>query len=145
VLGIADVDPEPTLGTTERFSAEHGYRSVVGPQNRGLQVQGADYTFANGINNSGTIVGDYTTDIGSSGFLLSGGVFTTIQFPGSAATEIYGINDSGAIVGDYSDADGNVHAFIATSVPEPSSALLAGIALPLIVVWARRRRLGQNA
>ena len=110
-----------------------------------IQVQGADYTFANGINNLGTIVGDYTTDIGASGFLLSGGVFTTIQFPGAAVTEIYGINDSGMIVGDYSDADGNVHAFIATSVPEPSSALLAGIAFPLIVAWARWRRPGRNA
>ncbi len=109
-----------------------------------IQIQGADYTFANGINNLGTIVGDYTTDVGASGFLLSGGVFTTIQFPGAAVTEIYGINDSGMIVGDYSDADGNVHAFIAASVPEPSTALLAAVALLLIVAWARRRRPGRN-
>ena len=91
---------------------------------------GRRFTFANGINNAGTIVGDYTTATGASGFVLSGGVFTTIQVPGAAVTEIYGINDSGMIVGDYSDADGNVHAFIATSVPEPSSALLAGISCP---------------
>ena len=31
--------------------------------------------------------------LGASGFFLSGGVFTTIQVPGSAAMEIYGIND----------------------------------------------------
>jgi hypothetical protein len=43
-------------------------------------------------------------------------------------------------VGYYDTADGGLHAFIATPVPEPSSALLAGIALSLIVASARLRR-----
>ena len=77
--------------------------------------------------------------------MLSGGVFTTIQVPGASATEIYGINDHGMIVGDYIDGDGDLHAFIATSVPEPSSALLAGVAFSLIAAWARRRRPGRKA
>jgi len=35
------------------------------------------------------------------GFLLSGGVYTTIDVPGSTGTIAYGINNSGEIVGEY--------------------------------------------
>jgi PEP-CTERM motif len=74
--------------------------------------------------------------------VLSGGVFTTIQVPGALDTVVYGINDAGTLVGYYDTADGGLHAFIATSVPEPSSLLMFGVAIPLIVVWARLRRTG---
>ena len=39
MLGIADVDPEPTPGTTGFLAPEHGHRGVVGPQDGRLQHQ----------------------------------------------------------------------------------------------------------
>jgi uncharacterized membrane protein len=41
------------------------------------------------------------------GFLLSGGVFTTINGPDASGTEAYGINNSGQIVGNYTDSEIN--------------------------------------
>jgi uncharacterized membrane protein len=64
-------------------------------------------TRALGINNLGAIVGD----AGLNGFLLSGGHFTTIRFPGSTRTEAFGINDFGVIVGLYADAKNFDHGF----------------------------------
>lgn len=72
-----------------------------------IDVPGAYWTSAIGINNSGDVVGDFhyrwSTD---HGFLYSGGRFTTIDFPGATSTEAYGINDSGVIVGQFSDGTG---------------------------------------
>jgi uncharacterized membrane protein len=64
-------------------------------------------TRALGINNLGAIVGT----AGPNGFLLNGGHFTTIRFPGSTLTEAFGINDFGVIVGIYFDAKNFTHGF----------------------------------
>ena len=69
----------------------------------------ARQTVANGINPAGDIVGVYTDGVGKQhGFLLSGGQFTTIDFPGALAgvvgtlpTSANGINPAGEIVGNY--------------------------------------------
>jgi hypothetical protein len=69
----------------------------------------ARQTIANGINPAGDIVGVYTDGVGKQhGFLLSGGQFTTIDFPGALAgvvgtlpTSANGINPAGEIVGNY--------------------------------------------
>jgi hypothetical protein len=110
-----------------------------------FRVPDAHFTQAQGINDAGTIVGLYNDGNHTSGFVLDGGVFTTIQVPGALDTVIYGINDAGTLVGIYNGADGITHAFVANVVPEPSSALLAAVAFPLIVAWAPRRRAGQDA
>jgi len=58
-------------------------------------------TVANGINNSGEIVGSYYDSTGTriSGFLDNGGVFTTITVAANTNTFATGINDNGQIVG----------------------------------------------
>ena len=65
-----------------------------------------DVDSANGINNSGQIVGE----TGNDGFLLSGGNYTTLDVPGSTFTQPVGINDAGQIVGVY--GAGSNHGFL---------------------------------
>lgn len=45
------------------------------------------------------------------GFLLSGGNFTSIQYPGAVETDARGIGPSGDIVGVYVDSDGRGHGY----------------------------------
>ena len=72
------------------------------------------YTLAQGINDNGQIVGSYTRSaVGPRyhGFLLSSGVFTTLDAStGNFDTEASGINNGLEIVGHYFDASG-VHGF----------------------------------
>jgi len=58
--------------------------------------------------------GSYLANAGEiHGFLLSGGVFTSFDPPGSGGTVAFGINDLGAIVGAYLDSSG-AHGFLRT-------------------------------
>jgi probable HAF family extracellular repeat protein len=68
---------------------------------------GSNSTLANGVNDLGQIVGSS----GSSGFLYSGGVYTSLNVTGATGTQAYGINNSGNIVGSYSDGNGT-HGFL---------------------------------
>ena len=90
-----------------------------------LNYPGAASTFAFGINNAGTIVGDYSDASGSHGFSLSGTTYTPLNYPGGNNTAASGINNAGTIVGYYSDASGG-RSFLATpvvvSVPQPTAA-----------------------
>ncbi len=70
---------------------------------------------AEGINNAGVIVGVYFDVNGAShGFVLSGGVYTTVDVPGATGTAINSINAKGEIVGSYDDAGGATHGFRGT-------------------------------
>ncbi|MEJ7636977.1 MAG: hypothetical protein WKF75_03045 [Singulisphaera sp.] len=89
------------------------------------------------------------------------GLFATdpslIQFPNPPSTllpvERYDSYTGGLFTVQIRDANGRFVESAAiefqltslTAVPEPSSALLAGVAFPLIVAWAQRRRSGRNA
>ena len=66
-----------------------------------LVVPGSIYTSAGGINDLGSVVGNFiaTPQGPSQGYLYSGGKYTTIDFPGAAQTFLGGINNSGAITG----------------------------------------------
>jgi uncharacterized membrane protein len=79
-----------------------------------IRVPNSDSTIAAGINANGDIVGWYLDKVGMHGFLLSGGAYTSIDFPGSAAdTEAWKINDYGEIAGRYRGAtDGKYHMFV---------------------------------
>jgi len=62
---------------------------------------GGASTFAEGINDNGQIVGWYADSClcKGHGFLLSGGIYTTVDVPGFGATYPFGINNHGEIVG----------------------------------------------
>ena len=66
-----------------------------------IDPPGSTGTLALDINAHGDIVGNYVTADGKThGFLLSKGIFTTIDVPGAGLlSEANGINDAGVIVG----------------------------------------------
>src|SRR5437667_9098229 len=72
------------------------------------------FTEGRGINNSGTVDGDY---VGADGFvhsfLLSGGTFTEYDVPGTVQTNLLSINDNGDLTGAFDpDGSGIFHALI---------------------------------
>jgi uncharacterized membrane protein len=76
-----------------------------------IAVPGGVTSEADGINSSGQIAGEFTDKNGVHGFLLSQGMFSTLDFPGATFTGPRGINDRGQIVGLYM-AGGNTHGFL---------------------------------
>jgi hypothetical protein len=71
------------------------------------------FTDGRGINNSGTVCGNYITSDGTEhGYFLSGGTFTEYDVPGAPNTDVLGINDAGDFAGAFSDSNGIFHAFI---------------------------------
>lgn len=72
-----------------------------------VDVPGAMFTEATGINNLDQIVGTYTDSANHQhGFVYDGSNFTTIDFPGGDGTNGFGINDSGEVVGTFGDSEG---------------------------------------
>jgi hypothetical protein len=69
---------------------------------------GATDTEATSMSHLGGIVGRYYNPDGSHhGFLLQGGTFSTIDFPGAVLTDPEYVNDRGVIVGYYNDGQFN--------------------------------------
>ena len=58
-------------------------------------------------------MGDFvdSSDVGHA-FLLSGGTYTVLDYPGSSGTYTPAINESGQIVGSYTDSSGYFHGFL---------------------------------
>jgi probable HAF family extracellular repeat protein len=96
------------VGVTGQATAQPSYTFST------LDVPGSSYasTFAQGINDSGQIVGWYVDAGGRHGFLLDNGTYTTLDPSGSIRTEAYGINNAGKIVGSYTDAAVHWHCFL---------------------------------
>jgi uncharacterized membrane protein len=87
-----------------------------------LDVPGAAATSAFGINSHGDIVGSYCDptcpstvqrgDLGNHGFVLRGGIFSSIDVPGAVLTQAWKINAAGQVSGRYKSPDGEWHAFV---------------------------------
>src|SRR5262245_59910002 len=83
-------------------------------------LAGTGTTSAFGVNDTDQIVGYYQNATGNHGFLLSGGIYTTLDDPlahagnpfNPAGTIVIGINATGQIVGYYVDANGTNHGFL---------------------------------
>jgi hypothetical protein len=81
-----------------------------------LDYPNAAATIASGINDSGTIVGNYYNSDGSEhSFVSDGQSFTNIDVPKAVWTEAAGINQGGDVVGYYGNVgDSLMHGFLRT-------------------------------
>jgi uncharacterized membrane protein len=72
------------------------------------------FTEGRGINNSGTIAGDYVISDGTiHSFFLSGSTFTEYDVPGAVQTNLLGINEPGDFTGGFDpDGSGIFQAFV---------------------------------
>src|SRR5213083_911210 len=86
------------------------------------------FTEGRGINNSGTVCGDYNTSDGNShGFFLSGGTFTEYDVPGALSTAVLGINDPADFAGTFDPGSGILQAFISVGGTLTSFSVPAAI------------------
>jgi probable HAF family extracellular repeat protein len=98
------------LGALSNAYAGYTYTPLDYPGASSAQGEGTE---ADGINNAGTIVGDYEDPSGMDhGFLLSGTTYTPLNYQGASSTDGRDINDAGTIVGYYTDASGKSHGFL---------------------------------
>ena len=83
------------LSLEARVQADYIYTTLTPPGSFG--------TWAYGINDQGDIVGSYNTSAGAGqyGFVLSNGVFTTIENGPFLSVTVTGINNAGSIIGFY--------------------------------------------
>src|SRR5438067_5508847 len=71
------------------------------------------FTEGRGINNSGTVCGDYASSDGNNhGFFLSGGTFTEYDVPGAVSTSVLGINDVADFTGSFSYGSGIFQGYV---------------------------------
>ena len=84
------------------YPTSHGFLDTNGTFQR-IDLPGAANTGPSAINDSGQIVGGYTTEryepMSSFGFLYSNGMFTSITYPWANVTDLTSINNAGTIVG----------------------------------------------
>lgn len=102
-----------------------------------IDPPGAHGSGASGINRNGDIVGSYAqnhlfspntaaTNGTGHGFLLKGGVFTTIDFPGATYTEAWRIDDAGNIIGRYQTGDGKYRIYLLSNGTFTSITVVPG-------------------
>jgi hypothetical protein len=92
----------------------HGFRKE-GSTYTTVDAPGADDTFVFGIDNGGSVVGEwYDAAYAVQGFVqTSGGLFTTVDYPGPLITILQGDNDHGDVCGGYvEDPSGAIKAFV---------------------------------
>ena len=77
-------------------------------------MPGSTATSVIGINDRGEAAGTYVDAAGDRhGFVLSGGVYTTLDVPAADGfTVAQGINNAGQVAGLYRDEDGTSHGFV---------------------------------
>lgn len=73
-----------------------------------------DVTAARGINDLGTIVGNFNSSRipNLHSFMLKSGIFTVVDVPDAISTAAHGINIAEDIVGDYVGSDGKQHGYL---------------------------------
>jgi probable HAF family extracellular repeat protein len=88
----------PNVNTWGGFEEKNGhYKPITFPG----YPQQCSYAYAEGINNLGQVVGTTYCGIYIYGYVLAGGKFVSVQYPGTTETAALGINDLGTVVGWY--------------------------------------------
>jgi uncharacterized membrane protein len=102
------IDSSGVVRAFVRFSNGSFSAPIVDPNDT------VGFTEGRGINNSGTVCGDYLSSDGNShGFFLSGGTFTEYDVPGAPSTAVLGINDVADFAGAFDpDGSGILQAFV---------------------------------
>jgi hypothetical protein len=112
-LATAPLAARSPANAADFSPGDHGFLDTGGSFTQ-IDVPGAIFTGASGINGAGQIVGFfYGNDTVSHGFLDTGGSFTQIDVPGATTTSPFGINGAGQIVGAFSTITGG-HGFLDT-------------------------------
>jgi hypothetical protein len=94
-----------------------------------------------GVNALGVITGFYDDGTDFVGFILRDGAYSAFpQAVGFSETIPNKVNDLDQIAGTYTSADGAIHGFLGTPVPEPTSFTLLAVS-SLAALWRSRRRL----
>ena len=104
-LKVALISTFAYLGTPSGIAMALAYRFTT------IDVPGGTFTRPSGVNDTGEIVGSFTDDTGSHGFLYKGGTFATLGPPGASQSEAASINNAGQIVGSFTDSAGQ-HGFL---------------------------------
>lgn len=94
-------------GTVHGYMQSGGALTIIN-----VPFTGATGTNTYGIDNSGEIVGSWSDATTTHGFMLSGGTYTSFDYPGAAFTIANGLNNHGDIVGFYGDTSGVYHGFL---------------------------------
>jgi probable HAF family extracellular repeat protein len=111
-----------------------------------LGTLGGTVSYAQGINNSGQVVGYDQNNGADSAFLYSGGVMQDLHnllapgFTNWYISTANAINDSGQIVGTGGTVSGQTHAVLLTPIPEPTTLLLLTIGAISLLTFIRRKR-----
>jgi len=121
---------------TDSAGIIHGYELAGGKYTQlNVPFTGADGTLPYAINDAGNIVGDWYLSGAEFpfGFELSGGTYTSLQFPGSNETDAFAINDNNDIVGIYYLADSPLGFLLSggtyTTIEVPGSVLTEAFAI----------------
>ena len=77
-----------------------------------LAIPNATQITANGINDHGQVVGQFTDQQGvAHGFVYEQGSFCQVDYPGMSDVNLYKINNLGQFVGSIRDSAGTIHGF----------------------------------
>ena len=111
--GAIGMRGDDIVGAYTLNGVTHGFVLADGTYTT-IDVPGASYTNATGVNASGQIVGRYTLDGVTHGYLLSGGQIASYDFPGAIFTGATTITANGDILGRFQDANKVFHGFLLT-------------------------------
>ncbi len=140
---------ESSLGDPLDNTLQHAFRYTLGGSMTDLGTLGGDRSYALAVNSAGLIVGDselVPNDSTHHAFsFVSGGTMIDLNtlIPGNSGWTLLGatgVNDSGQIVG-YGSINGQIHGYVLTAIPEPSTyASLLGASVILFAAGRRTRR-----
>jgi probable HAF family extracellular repeat protein len=98
-------------------------------------LPGGSYSFANGINDKGQVVGYSDTQTGDThAFLWQNGTMIDLGTLGGSSSRAYGINDKGQIVGESDTQNGASHATLWTLPTSNTKPIAAFSAYPIFGV-----------